>query len=736
MRRILLISIIAILAGINSSCVREQFLPEPEGGQPAVITLAASGGTRGLLNGSEGDPDYVITSLRIMVFNSGTKLMARNFKIANLSDIPYKLEINTGTYDFVFIANEDSDTELRSGNTLTQVLDAYVVGTNTLTNIMDEYFSSSAFRNDYSIPMTVIHSNVRVNANNTVTLSGNATPETPPWIVEVEHAGIRIDLTLRTDKAITAQNFTQLRILNMPDKVYFFDTKANGTTRNYNDASYEISLLIASLRTFAHDYSISSGVYPVNTNVGDTLKGTDSNGDVILANGYQNFKQVGSDYVWHKRLILPSSFFSDNTNAAKAIQLQAVFLNGRSINGLLGSAVTGTNPHGYVAPRNQRYRMIGTLNADQPIEFTILKVIDWGNTHRIPLNSPWVNEDGGANHRIYIDPNGGDPKLMLTQAFNYDASFFQYGSVIGWNYGNTGVANYNPTNNSALSTWNASWNPGDVNIDDKYHNAANLAAGKGDPCRLVGFTKSEVQAALNEFPPRALDNGEWRLPTLQENGYFITESARSGFSVVNGFNGQYFPNTASLTKWLPAAGRILSSGTSTGQGVEGNYITSNFSTNPSGYYMLNLLSTQTVHLYMSNYRAAAAAARCVPQRPPQPVLASLSVDKDAIMADGTVETLTVTSNAQWIAYIKPGTNKVTFGNYIGSPLLTAFNGGSLSQYVGGGINGTVTNIPLTVTTVDYGNYSMKGVVTILFYDAYSGQLLKEHNLTVEMIIGA
>jgi hypothetical protein len=51
-----------------------------------------------------------------------------------------------------------------------------------------------------------------------------------------------------------------------------------------------------------------------------------------------------------------------------------------------------------------------------------------------------------------------------------------------------------------------------------YHNATNLLAGKGDPCKLAGLSIAQIKTKLagNEVP----DSG-WRLPTSRENRYLV-----------------------------------------------------------------------------------------------------------------------------------------------------------------------------------------------------------------------
>jgi len=127
-----------------------------------------------------------------------------------------------------------------------------------------------------------------------------------------------------------------------------------------------------------------------------------------------------------------------------------------------------------------------------------------------------VGESGSAGERIYIDDNGGDPKLMLTRNNNNPGAFFQFGGVRGWKHktsGNAGSAAYNPT--PLTDAWMSGWQYASGQGNVVAHTLDNLRAGKGDPCRLVGFTQAEIEAAIDYNNPDAYapDNRAWSLPT-------------------------------------------------------------------------------------------------------------------------------------------------------------------------------------------------------------------------------
>ena len=151
-----------------------------------------------------------------------------------------------------------------------------------------------------------------------------------------------------------------------------------------------------------------------------------------------------------------------------------------------------------------------------------------------------IGEQGNSFERIYIDDNGGNPKLMLTQNPNTPGAFFQFGGIRGWKHqasGAVGNASYNPS--QLGNGWNSGWSP--VGYSAGYvvtHTVASLRAGTGDPCRLVGLTQSEIQAALNNN--NVPDNKTWRLPIAGQLEGFAGNSTtfpRHGF--INPYTNTY-----------------------------------------------------------------------------------------------------------------------------------------------------------------------------------------------------
>jgi len=189
--------------------------------------------------------------------------------------------------------------------------------------------------------------------------------------------------------------------------------------------------------------------------------------------------------------------------------------------------------------------------------------------------------------------------LRLTRAQNYTGAFFHWGGVYAFNPGG-GNAIYNPVT-AGLVGWPSNWS------GDPSHTNANLRQGKGDPCRLVGYTaqfiRSEVAAG------RTPDNGLYRITGSSD----WQQGARSGWNVANGFNGLYFPQGTG-SAWMPAGGMLSNSitGALNYQGTEGRYWTDEsaggFPGNAAYIYFTS--STVTVG-YVSGSSTYGMMVRCV-----------------------------------------------------------------------------------------------------------------------------
>ena len=160
---------------------------------------------------------------------------------------------------------------------------------------------------------------------------------------------------------------------------------------------------------------------------------------------------------------------------------------------------------------------------------------------------------GKAAPRIYVSGIGDDAVLQLTEEARNRGAFFQFGSIRAWDAHGPSVV-WNASDNN--SKWDRNWNVGE---NFPAHNNENLRAGKGDPCRLVGFSQRYVKEQLSLG--RTVDNGKWRLPTARENEIFgETYSKKVGLdgaagmylgpgATENGNGGQFMPCSGFIDGW-------------------------------------------------------------------------------------------------------------------------------------------------------------------------------------------
>ncbi|MGL5919894.1 MAG: hypothetical protein ACRCZQ_05265, partial [Bacteroidales bacterium] len=185
--------------------------------------------------------------------------------------------------------------------------------------------------------------------------------------------------------------------------------------------------------------------------------------------------------------------------------------------------------------------------------------------------------------------------------------FFQFGSVLAWS-----ATDYDPTVawnvTDLLPNWNNSWSVGNENFPDQ--TLTNVKAGKGDPCKLVGLSKTQISGGT-------VDNGTWRTPSKAEYEDFAFR--RSNLTAMNGVKGRYFGSDSSEFgtggEFLPAVGyRIITDGTIRSQGELGYYLSRTIPISGQGVsigYRLRF-SKDNVSLDYSD-QAYAFSVRCVPQ---------------------------------------------------------------------------------------------------------------------------
>lgn len=154
--------------------------------------------------------------------------------------------------------------------------------------------------------------------------------------------------------------------------------------------------------------------------------------------------------------------------------------------------------------------------------------------------------------------------LVFTESEAEIGAFFQSRGVVAWSNSGSPVSWFDPANvGGAWSSW---WSI----ASGELHTYTNLRNGRGDPCRLIGYSQKYVNTQIS----RGLvpDNGTWRSPVDKEyEKYgFTTENRVGSWS-----NGWRFNNG----RFLPASGiRRAADGQLVDSGVTGYYGVSDYFT--------------------------------------------------------------------------------------------------------------------------------------------------------------
>jgi hypothetical protein len=216
--------------------------------------------------------------------------------------------------------------------------------------------------------------------------------------------------------------------------------------------------------------------------------------------------------------------------------------------------------------------------------------------------------------------------------------FFKFGGVVGFTNGETWdtstsikfnpavgttITGYGTSNNaSALpdipSFTVADYNNGIRDVSGSgYHTLANIRAGKGDPCKLVGLTVAHIRAGV-------YDSGLYRLPTDTETQTFFGSLEGSNdptYStwIANGTSEsdpatRTFHKSDPVNAVLPAAGwRHYTGGTVYNRGTSGHYWSSTPVDSTHGYGLFFTSDGVNPSGRNGNYYGVGFPIRCVAQ---------------------------------------------------------------------------------------------------------------------------
>jgi hypothetical protein len=198
--------------------------------------------------------------------------------------------------------------------------------------------------------------------------------------------------------------------------------------------------------------------------------------------------------------------------------------------------------------------------------------------------------------------------------------YFKFGGVVGFTnvvvpgtaWPGASAVKFNPVTGSpsyadftTIPYWNGTNTTDGYISSNIYHTVANVKAGRGDPCKLVGLTVAQVQAGT-------IDNGKYRLPTHAE---LVAAYSSPTFVAGNGWTDGTTP-TAGIhtgvigTSFLPAAGERAPGGQTQQVGFHGHWWSSREYDGVHGYH-LNF-NSGGVNTYTTDAKYG-FAVRCVPQ---------------------------------------------------------------------------------------------------------------------------
>ena len=234
------------------------------------------------------------------------------------------------------------------------------------------------------------------------------------------------------------------------------------------------------------------------------------------------------------------------------------------------SSATFTNPGPYTFSNWISATRLVFTNSETPTSLKLTNLTINGNNYSGPfyvnyadplvsgksytLKVVFHKATGGSADRITLEGSGGNAKLVITRDPNDPGLFFKFGGVVGMNHlpgsfdvstmivyyplaspgAITGYGNTTPYLPGIPAFSMENWVAGINNISsDTYHNINNVRAGRGDPCRLIGMTLSEISGFISSVPlydreqtlaveigPDGFPIGGWRMPTYTENERF------------------------------------------------------------------------------------------------------------------------------------------------------------------------------------------------------------------------
>ncbi|NDV56898.1 hypothetical protein D0T85_02055 [Bacteroides sp. 519] len=308
------------------------------------------------------DSSYIV--FRILAFDHNKNMKCtHNFYYGYANDSIFRFYIKKGTYDFVFIANEVSDEN--ASRKLQLIGNRNADRIDELKNI---FFDHTAFDSKKHIPMVAVKKEIEVLGDTLYMDNGTQYEGVMP--IAMTRLAVRVDVTLTTEVELVKRDFQEISFTNIPSRVPLLATEADWTTPIHN-------------ANFASDRTGSPYIY---------VKAKGDKPD------WEQYTEAGvKKYRWSKdRIIIPSSTFSDPTQAANAITFRAKLKNNREVKAPLGwytpntsaidpDPIETTQPD-YTLPRNTRITFKGELTDYIRFDITIR---GWGTRVDVPVENDY-----------------------------------------------------------------------------------------------------------------------------------------------------------------------------------------------------------------------------------------------------------------------------------------------------------------------------------------------------------
>jgi hypothetical protein len=363
------------LALAATSCITDEKITGggDEPGVPVVISFAPGvDGTSGTRATNEGNTaDRTVEHIRVILYNASTGRFAGEYATAATPGEVIEIEVLTGTYDVVFVANGTSETTGGSLAGFFSSRDNY----DRISKLKGALVSASAFGNDRSIPMFCIERGVHVIGQRHVWADREyKNTDTDPWKPTLTRTGVRLSFEVTLSPTQFADwTSKRISVSRVPGSMWLEDSgKLNDSPRESSARSYE-----------ARETANPENPQPVAGADGYWWKneGTTDADDTYI--------------VRFDRIIVPELLFSPRNAAAKAMLL-AITLGQVTLDGEICAPAPATSTEGYTMPRNT------WLHLDVRVSATKLlvepEIIPWntaekdggilGNKSRVTVESP------------------------------------------------------------------------------------------------------------------------------------------------------------------------------------------------------------------------------------------------------------------------------------------------------------------------------------------------------------